>query len=76
MYTKCTKYDINKKEELKSKQKCNYDKYHVVRELPSLNQGDTVWIPNQDIEAVVEEVAPRSYEVSTPNGTYIITVDT
>ena len=42
-----------------------------------MNQGDTVWIPNQDSEAVVgEEVAPSSYEVSTPNGIYIVTVDT
>ena len=50
-----------KEEQFELKQKNNHDKHRGVRELSSFNQGDTVWIPNQDNKAVVEEeLAPRS----------------
>ena len=46
-----------------------------------MNEGNTVWIPNQDTEVeeaekekkaetVREEAAPRSYEARPSNGTY------
>ena len=35
-----------------------------------MEEGELVWIPDRQLEAVVqEEVAPRSYNVSTPDGT-------
>ena len=56
-------------EEIKEKQKRNFDRRHRSTELPPLSPGDLVWLPSQEKEAVVgEEVAPRSYQVITPNG--------
>lgn len=56
----------------KKTQKQNYDKRHRSRELPPLTAGDAVWIPARETEAVVgEEVAPRSYEVTTSSGSTI-----
>ena len=56
---------------VKSRQKHEYDKRHGVQDLPPLNPGDTVWIPDRKTEAeVVEEVHPRSYEVQTPQGNF------
>ena len=58
-----------KDEALKTTQKRDHDKRHRSRDLPHLSTGDTVWIPAHETEAVVEEeVAPRSYEVTTPSG--------
>ena len=57
-------------EKLKADQKRNFDRHHGVQELPQLNLGDLTWLPDFQMEAVVdEEVAPRSYNVSTPQGT-------
>ena len=59
-----------REEEIKRNQKKNFDSRRGVRNLPELEEGDLVWIPDRQIEAVVqEEVAPRSYNVSTPDGT-------
>ena len=59
----------NRDEEIKEKQKRNFDRRHRSTELPPLSPGDLVWLPSQEKEAVVgEEVAPRSYQVITPNG--------
>ena len=59
-----------REEEIKKNLKRNYDRRYGVRELPELNPGDIVWIPDREEEAVVqEEVAPRSYRVNTPEGT-------
>ena len=59
-----------REEEIKKRLKRNYDRRNGVRELPDLNPGDIVWIPDREEEAVVqEEVAPRSYRVNTPEGT-------
>lgn len=56
---------------LKAKQKENFDKHHGARELPDLSPGDEVWLPEKEVAArVQEEVAPRSYTVETPDGSY------
>ena len=58
-------------EQLKPQQKCNYDKHHGVREPPTLTPGERVWVPDRNAEASVQgEVAQRSYEVTTPDGTF------
>ena len=59
-----------REEKLKADQKRNFDRHYGARELPQLNTGDLTWLPDFETEAVVEEeVAPRSYNVSTPQGT-------
>ena len=59
-----------REEEIKRNLKRNYDRRYGVRELPELNPGDAVWIPDRKEEGMVqEEVAPRSYRVNTPEGT-------
>ena len=64
---------IRKKEEvMKKKQKENFDNHHKAKELSHLDYRDVVWIPQQETEAVVtDEVAPRSYELVTANGSVI-----
>jgi len=60
-----------KDERLKSRQKLNFDSHHGARELPPLAPGDTVWVPDRESEGSAgDEVAPHSYEVTTPDGTY------
>ena len=57
----------NKRE--KETQKRNYDSHHGARELPPLITGEMVWLPDRKKEARVHsQVAPRSYEVTTPEG--------
>ena len=57
-------------EEIKRNQKKNFDSWRGVRNLPELEEGDLVWIPDWQTEEVVQEdVSPRSYNVSTPDGT-------
>jgi len=47
---------------LKTRQKRNFDSLHGTRELPSLDPGQLVWLPESGVTANVEEqVAPRSY---------------
>ena len=54
---------------LKTRQKNNFDKHHGTRELPPLNTGQLVWLPESNVTANVgEQVAPRSYSVATPQG--------
>ena len=61
---------LRAREEIKRNQKKNFDMRHRVRDLPDLEEGTVVWIPDRQTEAVVkEEVAPRSYTVSSPDGT-------
>ena len=60
-----------KEEQLKNRQKENFDKHHGARRLPALSPGDKVWIPDQEMEGnVVDEVMPQSFEVRTENGVY------
>ena len=62
-----------KDEEIKKKQKANYDKRHRVRSLPPLSNDEPVWIHTQDREVpgrVIQPAAtPRSYFIETPSGT-------
>jgi len=54
---------------LKTTQKHNFDNHHGTRELPSLDSGQLVWLPESGVTANVEEqVAPRSYLVNTLQG--------
>lgn len=55
----------------KVRQQINYDRYHAVKELPPLNPGDTVWIPDRQQEGTItQESGTRSFQVETPEGTY------
>ena len=61
----------HKEETQRAKQKHTFDQHYGVRELSQLIPGNTVWLPDREEEAIVdEEVAPRSYTVLTPGGTY------
>lgn len=60
-----------KDQQLKARQKKNFDRHHGVRELSPLGPGDTVWIPDRSSEAQVsDQVHHRSYEVTTEDGTF------
>ena len=55
--------------EMRMQQKCTFDQRHKARRLDPLVPGDLVWIPqNQTEGTVLTEVAPRSYQVTTPSG--------
>ena len=55
----------------KTKQKKNFNSHHGVYELPELYPGDTVWIKDRQAEGkVMQEIAPRSYVVHTPDGEF------
>ena len=59
-------------QQIKDKQKKNMDQHHGARDTPPLIPESNVWIPGRDTGAQVqEEVAPRSYMVSTPEGSVI-----
>ena len=50
----------------------DFDKYHKAKETPPLAPGERVWIPDRESEALVEsEVAPRSYEFTTSDGSTV-----
>ena len=60
-----------KEEHLKGRQKKNFDQRHRARDLPPLEPGDTLWIPDRNSSGtVVEETSPRSYVVVTGDGSY------
>ncbi len=62
---------VARDEREKRRQKENFDAHHGARELPTLSPGDTVWCKDRQSPAqVVEETAPRSYVIQTPEGTY------
>ena len=58
------------KEQLyREEQKRRFNTHPRIRELPPLQQGDAVWIPEfQRNATVLSQVAPRSYTVQTPTG--------
>ena len=59
-----------KERRIKERTKKNFDKYHRARELPPLQPGETVWIPEtQSSGTVVNQPQTRSYEVQTDRGT-------
>ena len=55
---------------LKARQKDNFDKGHCAKELPELDTGNSVWLPERQMEGQVIGRArtPRSYIVETPKG--------
>ena len=56
-------------QEQKDNQKQAFDRHHGVRKLTDLSPGDTVWLPERQQEATVEdEVAPESYALVTSEG--------
>ena len=56
---------------LKERQRQNYDQRHRTKELPSLEPGDTVWIPDRESSGtVVSETSPRSHIVETSDGSF------
>ena len=60
-----------KDQQLKTRQKRNFDSHHGVRELSPLSPGDTVWMPDRNSEAKVSSEADhRSYEVASEDGTF------
>ena len=59
-----------KEQEMRRKQKSNFDSHHNARSLDILLPGEQVWVADQRTNATVEQqAAPRSYLVSTPRGT-------
>ena len=57
-----------KDNDIKQRQKRNYDSRHKAKELPLLEPGDSVWIP--DRESTGRVVAPRSLVVETSDGPF------
>lgn len=56
-----------KDSDLKLKQKHYYDVRHRVHDLPPLHQGDTVFVPQMNSHATVQqECGERSFVVFTP----------
>ena len=58
-------------EQEKERQERNFNKRHRARELPALDPGDIVWVPDRNSEATVQsQTNTRSYEVETNEGLY------
>eukprot|EP00731_Ephydatia_muelleri_P034154 Em0049g1a len=61
----------NKNDQVKGRQKKNFDADHGVKMLPTLHPGDTVWILDRHtMGRVVKEIAPRSFVVETQEGNF------
>ena len=59
----------DKDENNKKKQKRNFDSHHSVQELPILNVGSQVWIPDLQTKGTVQkDVLTRSYTENTERG--------
>ena len=61
-----------KDQQLKARQKKNFDNQHGVRELSSsFSPGDTIWIPDQSNDTQVSnQVDQQSYELAIEDGTF------
>ena len=64
--------EVRKKEAAaKQRQKDNFDRLHRARSLEPLEPGDPVWITDRRSSGVVvEQTAPRSYNVMTSSGEF------
>ena len=65
--------NLKKDEQIKEFQKRNYDQRHRTKDLPPLEPGETVWIPNRESEGAVREeisLRIRSHIVETADGSY------
>lgn len=61
----------NRDKQQKQRQERTFNRRHGARELPELVPGDTVWVPDRNSEATVQdETNPRSYEIETADGNY------
>ena len=55
----------------KERQKRNFNARRGVRELPYLQPGDPVWLPDKQVNGEVNtEVAPQSFTIDSDEGTY------
>ena len=62
---------VEREQEQRRKQKVNFDRPHRARDLLPALSGDLVWIPDRREQGTIgDEIAPRSYKVETPSGTY------
>lgn len=53
------------------KQKTNFDRHHAARNLPTLQEGQEVYVPDRKQYGTVQDQhSERSYVVRTPTGTY------
>ena len=58
-------------EQIKQRQKRNFDSRHAAKDLPDILPGDSVWVTNRNSPArVSEKLSPRSYLVHMPEGIY------
>ena len=58
-----------KYEQNTERQRKNFDNRRCARELPQLQLGDPVWLPNKEAEGTIgEEVAPQSFNVLSRDG--------
>ena len=61
----------SKEDDIRSKQKANYNCQHRERNLEPLLPGETVWLPDRESTGtIVEQSSPRSYTVQTPRGQF------
>ena len=62
---------LNKDTVNKERQKRNFDAQQGVRELPHLQPGDPVWLPEKQVNGEVNtKVAPQSFTIDSDVGTY------
>ena len=62
---------IERKEELRWKQKAPFDQGHRAWDLLPALTGDLVWIPDRREQGTIgDEIAPQSHDVETPSGTF------
>lgn len=63
---------VAREEELRRKQKSNFDRRHRARDLSPTLPGDVVWLPDRGEQGTVvgAQASPRSYQVVTPSGSY------
>ena len=55
----------------KERQRKNFTNRRGARDLPQLQPGDSVWLPDKKVEGKTgEEVAPQSFNVLSEDGSY------
>ena len=62
---------LEREEELRRKQKCNFNRRHRARDLSPALPGNVVWLPDRRERGTIgDKVTPRSYQVETPSGAF------
>ena len=62
---------LQRETDLREKQKGNFDSRHSAKDLVVLFPGDEVYVDDGHLNTqghIVQQVAPRSYQVNTPRG--------